>query len=152
MKKILLAAVAALAIVGCSQNEEIEKAGEKAEINFGTVVKAGTKAAITETDNFATFTVRAYKTEDKMVAAPALSSVFMNDLLVERTLPNTEWTHTGTFYWPLSGYVQFFATSPKQALKVTTGYPTFDYTIATADKQVDLVAANVIEQKKQKMQ
>ena len=57
MKKILLAAVAALAIVGCSQNEEIEKAGEKAEINFGTVVKAGTKAAITETDNFATFTV-----------------------------------------------------------------------------------------------
>ena len=38
MKKILLAAVAALAIVGCSQNEEIEKAGEKAEINFGTVV------------------------------------------------------------------------------------------------------------------
>lgn len=31
MKKILLAAVAALAIVGCSQNEEIEKAGEKAE-------------------------------------------------------------------------------------------------------------------------
>lgn len=83
MKKILLAAVAALAIVGCSQNEEIEKAGEKAEINFGTVVKAGTKAAITETDNFATFTVRAYKTEDKMVAAPALSSEVMNDLLVE---------------------------------------------------------------------
>lgn len=39
MKKILLAAVAALAIVGCSQNEEIEKAGEKAEINVGTVVK-----------------------------------------------------------------------------------------------------------------
>lgn len=38
MKKILLAAVAALAIVGCSQNEEIEKAGEKAEINFGTIV------------------------------------------------------------------------------------------------------------------
>lgn len=52
MKKILLAAVAALAIVGCSQNEEIEKAGEKAEINFGTVVKAGTKAAITETGKF----------------------------------------------------------------------------------------------------
>ena len=41
MKKILLAAVAALAIVGCSQNEEIEKAVEKAEINVGTVVKTG---------------------------------------------------------------------------------------------------------------
>lgn len=48
MKKILLAAVAALAIVGCTQNEEIEKAGEKAEINFGTVVKNSTRAAITD--------------------------------------------------------------------------------------------------------
>lgn len=47
MKKILLAAVAALAIVGCSQNEEIEKAGEKAEINFGTIVSKTTRAAVT---------------------------------------------------------------------------------------------------------
>lgn len=76
-------------------------------------MKAGTKAAITETDNFATFTVRAYKTEDKMVAAPALSSVFMNDLLVERTLPNTEWTHTGTFYCHFRVMCSFFATSQK---------------------------------------
>ena len=46
MKKILLAAVAALAIVGCSQNEEIEKAGEKAKINFGAVVSNATRANI----------------------------------------------------------------------------------------------------------
>ena len=40
MKKILFAAVAALAITGCSQNEEIEKAAKTAEIGFNTVVKA----------------------------------------------------------------------------------------------------------------
>lgn len=34
MKKILLAAVAALAIVGCSQNEEIEKAGERQKLTL----------------------------------------------------------------------------------------------------------------------
>ena len=51
MKKILLAAVAALAIVGCSQNEEIEKAGEKAEINFGTIVSKTTRAAVTNIDS-----------------------------------------------------------------------------------------------------
>ena len=39
MKKILFAAVAALAITGCSQNEEIEKAAKTAEIGFNTVVK-----------------------------------------------------------------------------------------------------------------
>ena len=35
MKKILFAAVAALAITGCSQNEEIEKAAKTAEIEIG---------------------------------------------------------------------------------------------------------------------
>ena len=51
MKKILLAAVAALAIVGCSQNEEIEKAGEKAEINFTTIVGKTTRVTPMVTDN-----------------------------------------------------------------------------------------------------
>ena len=35
MKKILLAVTAALAITGCSQNEEFENAAQKAEINIG---------------------------------------------------------------------------------------------------------------------
>lgn len=63
MKKILLAAVAALAIVGCSQNEEIEKAGEKAEINFGAVVSNATRANIVNNADFKSFKVYGYKTE-----------------------------------------------------------------------------------------
>ena len=39
MKKILLAAVAALAIVGCSQNEEIEKGADTADIS-GLLLRA----------------------------------------------------------------------------------------------------------------
>lgn len=38
MKKILFAAVAAMAITGCSQNEEIEKAVQPVEISFNTAV------------------------------------------------------------------------------------------------------------------
>ena len=34
MKKILLAVTAALAITGCSQNEEFDSPSQKAEINF----------------------------------------------------------------------------------------------------------------------
>ena len=34
MKKILLAVTAALAITGCSQNEEFEAPSQKAEINL----------------------------------------------------------------------------------------------------------------------
>ena len=53
MKKILFAAVAALAITGCSQNEEIEKAAKTAEIGFNTVVKTTTRVTPLDTDNFA---------------------------------------------------------------------------------------------------
>ena len=82
MKKILLAAVAALAIVGCSQNEEIEKAGEKAEINFSTVVKGSTKALIMTTDNLEDFTVNAYRTKDDLAAGMDLTE-FMANLQVK---------------------------------------------------------------------
>ena len=49
MKKILFAAVAALAITGCSQNEEIEKAAKTAEIGFNTVVKTTTRVTPLDT-------------------------------------------------------------------------------------------------------
>ena len=44
MKKILFAAVAAMAITGCSQNEEIEKAVQPVEISFNTAVSKTTRA------------------------------------------------------------------------------------------------------------
>ena len=39
MKKILLAVTAALAITGCSQNEEFESTGLKSEIVFNTIAE-----------------------------------------------------------------------------------------------------------------
>lgn len=148
MKKILLTAVAALAIVGCSQNEEIEKAGEKAEINFGSIVKGSTRAAVTTTSNFKEFTVSGYKTADAMSTGIQLATGFIDDLLVENS-ESTGWGYTGTFYWPITGKVQFFATSPKQSLDLSAkGYPTFSYTIKSVTSQEDLVAANLIDQVK----
>lgn len=57
MKKILFAAVAALAITGCSQNEEIEKAAKTAEIGFNAIVKNTTRAAVTNMGNLGNFKV-----------------------------------------------------------------------------------------------
>ena len=48
MKKILLAVTAALAITGCSQNEEFESTGLKSEIVFNTIVSKTTRAAVTD--------------------------------------------------------------------------------------------------------
>lgn len=147
MKKILFVALAAATMMSCTENEVIENAGNKAAIDFGTVVKNGTRAAVTTNATFETFTVNGYKTEGAMGDAVALNSDFINNLAVSKS--GSDWTYTGEYYWPLKEKVQFFATSPAQTLKLpATGYPTFDYTIKAEAAQEDLVAANVIDKAK----
>ena len=148
MRKILLVALAAAAMVSCSENEEFENGSTTNRIQFGTVVKTGTKALVATTENFSAFTVSAYKTTDVMEPTVQLSTGFMDD--VEVTKPSAEWQYAGNYYWPISGKLQFFATSPAQTLDITTaaGYPNFDYTVKAVADQEDLVAANVIDQVK----
>lgn len=75
MKKILLAVTAALAITGCSQNEEFENAAQNAEIKVGTSVV--TRATPMVTDNFAEFRAfgYAYKGEDAYGSATAGTNI-----------------------------------------------------------------------------
>lgn len=145
MKKILLVALAAAAMVSCSQNEEIENAAQKAEINFETVVRVGTKAAIVTTESLNTFTVNGYKTVQAMDGSVQLATGFMDNQTLTK---GTDWKLSSPFYWPSSGYVQFFATSPKQDLSLPVGYPTFDYTVKSIANQEDLIAAFVNDQSK----
>lgn len=150
MKKILLAAVAALAFVGCTQNEEIEKLGDKAEIKVGTVVRSGTRAAVTTDDNFKNFTVYAYtaNTEDITTTGKGLGNAYMNGIAYSKS--DAGWTTTGgTFYWPLNKVMQFFAYPSPTTPVVTTyqapevGYPHFSFAVAAkAEDQTDLVVAN----------
>lgn len=146
MKKILMVALAAAAMVGCSQNEEIDNAGQKAEIRVGTVVKTGTKAVITDNTNFETFTVNGYKTASAMSELTQLATGFIDN---ETLLKSNSWAFSKTYYWPSTGVVQFFATSPSQNLNITkAGYPTFEYTVKPVATQEDLVAAYVKDQGK----
>lgn len=149
MKKILLMALMAATMVGCSQNEEIENAGEKSPIKLGAVVKASTKAAVTDNATFNTFTVIGYITDAEMTASSALGTAFIPATKIEKS--GNEWTTTELdYYWPYQKKVQFFATSPAQTVDTpTAGYPTFDYTIkGTSALQEDLVAAKKIDQTK----
>ncbi|MCD8183469.1 MAG: fimbrillin family protein [Bacteroides sp.] len=147
MKKILFLAMAAAAMVSCSQNEEFENAGQKAEIKFGTVVKSGTRAVITTDANFTEFVVNAYRTTGDMADATALSEEFMPATTVTKT--GKVWGYTETYYWPLTDKIQFFATAPGQTLATEgTKFPKFDYTIKGVAEQEDLIAANVIDKSK----
>lgn len=147
MKKILLTAVAALAIVGCTQNEEIENVGQKAEVNFTTIVSKTTRVTPMITDNFDEFMVNAYNTSTvDMGAGVALSTKFMTD--VTATKSGSTWgIDKGPFYWPMTDKIQFFAYSPiahvKDSYAATTGYPSFSYEIQSVASQEDLLVAKL---------
>ena len=151
MKKILFAAVAAMAITGCSQNEEIEKAVQPVEIGFGTIVKTTTRAVATTKANLGNFKVHSYITGATYDGTAALGSAYMNGVLY-KTSDNLTWTKdagdTKTYYWPSASdkSVQFFAypsTLVTDFSASATGYPSFTYTVATeVSDQKDLVVAH----------
>lgn len=142
MKKILLTAVAALAIVGCSQNEEIENVGQKAKIDVTTAVKGTTRAAVTNNDNFTAFTVSGYTVEVSAIAGSGVGTAYMNK---DYTGGRGSWTTTGDVYWPLDENMEFFAypTTLKDGFQAPeNGYPTLTYAIGAVGAQTDLVVAH----------
>lgn len=152
MKKILFLAMVAAAMVSCSQNEEFENAGQKAEVKFGAIVKSSTRATIVKNAGFKEFTVYAFKTDAKMTTTPAPTrTAFMDGVTVTKNAETSKWGYTdGPYYWPASGYVQFFSVVPAPAdgIIAGTGYPSFDYTVPVKDEQVDLLAANLVDKDK----
>lgn len=146
MKKVLLAIAAVATITSCSQSEDFENPGQKAEISFGTIVRNSTRADILTTNSITKFAVSGFKTSENMTSETQLATGFIDNLSVTKGLED-KWSYTGnTLYWPYTGKVQFFASSPAQTLDVSTaaGYPTFKYTVKEVASQEDLVAANLI--------
>lgn len=147
MKKVLLAIAAVATITSCSQSEDFENPGREVEISFNSVINKSTRAAIIENDEFESFTVSGYRTTDAMTSGTQLTGGFMDDVAVSKA--EGGWSQVGTFYWPATAYVSFFATSPKQTLDITkAGFPKFNYTVGETTTQVDLLAANLINQQK----
>lgn len=155
MKKILFAAMAALAITSCTQNEEIEAPAQKAEISFKTVVNKTSRATPTINAKFDNFKVYAYNTgNDALATVTTLNTTtFMPGVNVEKKGSPLAWTIDGTYYWPATAKVQFFAYSPMASTALTGWeaagkYPSFSYTINAVDTQEDLVIAQAIDKDK----
>lgn len=143
MKKILLVALAAAAMVGCSQNEEIDNISKNAEIKVTPVVKGTTRAAVVNNDNFAAFTVKGYAVVTADIPNTGVGTAFMSQ---DYTGKQGAWnTTSGDAYWPLNKAMHFFAypTSGVTYAASGTGYPTIEFKIAaTAGAQTDLVVAH----------
>lgn len=147
MKKLIFAAMAALAITGCSQNEEFEAQGQNNEIQIGTIVKKTTKAAVTDNTNFVDFKLHSYIVDATSIATTGLGTAYMDG--VQYAGKKGEWTTIDQtkYYWPVSAKMQFFA-YPSKAINYATpetGYPTFNFTIDAGAEQTDLVVAHHVD-------
>lgn len=146
MKKFMYAAMAALAITSCSQNEEFEAPSQKVEIGFNTMVSKTTRAAVANLDTLKKdgFTVYAYNTGTTDVGNGLFTKPIMEGVKVTFS---TNWTMTGTFYWPLTDKVQFYAYATNAGAEYvvpTTGYPAVNYTVSdVVAEQKDFVVSKV---------
>lgn len=84
MKKILFAALAALAITSCSQNEidGIDNGTPKSknEIGVNTIVKKSSRAAVTSNSSFTSFKLHAYIVKSNDIATSGWGNAYMDGI------------------------------------------------------------------------
>lgn len=144
MKKILLAAVATLAMVSCSQNEidgiDNGKQDGRKEIKFG--YSPVTRSTEITTSNFNHFIVYAYAGADYSSTA--------GNLIIDKGEfdKKPDWTSTKKYYWPETGNLSFLGYNLDDARYKTDGaYPTLEYAIkSTIAAQEDLLVSKHLNQ------
>ena len=155
MKKTLVfAALASVALVGCTKNVEVAN-NDLNEITFETPVLApATKAdeikgtTFPDTVDFAVFAW--YSATELTGTNVAAGSLYMNDVRVsyDSTKDDTTkgagaWKPASVYFWPKNGYLAFDAYSPSSVTATcdaTTGIAFSNFVASTSyDKQIDLL-------------
>ena len=151
MKKILMAAVAALAITSCSQNEEFERQDSNNEISFNTGVSNVTRGAMVTSGSFKKFTAYAY------INTGTFAGTTIADLISgEVYTKGADWVQgtSNKYYWPTAAEnkVTFFGygeSTTATYAKAQGSFPTLTYTILDdVATQEDLVIAQELDKVK----
>lgn len=155
MKKTLVfAALASVALVGCTKNVEVAN-NDLNEITFETPVLApATKANEITGTTFPTsvdFAVFAWYNATELSGTDvAAGNLYMNDVTVnydsdknDTTTGTGAWKPASVYFWPKNGYLAFDAYSPSSVAATcdaTTGIAFSDFVASTSyDNQIDLL-------------
>ena len=155
MKKTLVfAALASVALVGCTKNVEVAN-NDLNEITFDTPVLApATKAdeikgtTFPDTVDFAVFAW--YSATELTGTNVAAGSLYMNDVRVSYDSDKNDdtdgkgaWKPASVYFWPKNGYLAFDAYSPSSVTATcdaTTGIAFSNFVASTSyDNQIDLL-------------
>lgn len=124
MKKFFfLAAIASVALAGCTKNEPVKFETPDAPISFSAIASPNTKAAVpgeipADYNTAEKFIAFAGWTESDYTNATAVTDFFVNDLTSGICTYNTTvggWKPADTYYWPKTGKLTFEAVSPADA-------------------------------------
>ena len=154
MKKTLVfAALASVALVGCTKNVEVAN-NDLNEITFETPVLApATKAdEITGTTfpTYVDFAVFAWYSANQIAETDAAGSLYMKDVTVnydstkdDTTTGKGAWKPASVYFWPKNGFLAFDAYSPSSVAATcdaTTGIAFSNFVASTSyDDQIDLL-------------
>ena len=163
MKKTLVfAALASVALVGCTKNVEVAN-NDLNEITFDTPVLApATKADEIKGTTFpknVDFAVFAWYSATQITETGAAGSLYMKDVTVnyDSTKDDTTdgkgaWKPASVYFWPKNGYLAFDAYSPSSVTATcdaTTGIAFSDFVASTSyDDQIDLLYSTRVINKK----
>ena len=163
MKKTLVfAALASVALVGCTKNVEVAN-NDLNEITFDTPVLApATKADEIKGTTFpknVDFAVFAWYSATQINETGAAGSLYMKDVTVnyDSTKDDTTdgagaWKPASVYFWPKNGYLAFDAYSPSSVAATcdaTTGIAFSDFVASTSyDDQIDLLYSTRVINKK----
>ena len=138
-KKVLLAALSALALAACVNDETIEMNPGNA-VGFRPSTENSTRATVTTSNTIQDFKVWGYyrKSDNSEYTS------FMEGQVVSKA--GDEWVYSPVRFWPTSGEVDFYSVSPADVTtSITEEAQIVDYTVNTDPAlQIDLLyAANM---------
>ena len=136
-KKVLLAALSALALTACVDDETIEMNPGNA-VAFRPSTENSTRATVTTSNTIQDFKVWGYYKKNDNTDYTS----FMEEQVVNKA--GNEWVYSPVRFWPTSGEVDFYSVSPASVETNITkdAQQIVDYTVNTdPSKQIDLLYA-----------
>lgn len=129
MKKLFIPCLMAAALLSSCSNDEIVEQRQAAEITYAPAVAKATRG-VTTTDNITEFIVDGYHNTDTK------SDLYISGNAFKKV--ENAWTSNGTYFWPYSGSIDFYAYSPIE-LKNKVSYSEVDgvRTAVLQDYEVD---------------
>lgn len=145
-KSLILTAIAAIALAGCSKENNDNQHNDTDVITFRALGDKALRGTVVEGSNFLGFKVFAYETAETTLPASGQTPAFLYNTSVTRPTISDAWSYSPARTWPATTNIHFFAYGPESAnasfltAAGAAGQPEINFTVDNSvANQCDLV-------------